>query len=164
MPSLQYICLALLATAPLASYAEKVRVVWSMGDFSTISGPSGNEHGHYKGFAIVNEDGDAIYDQAYPDDHAACYNTGDGREFTIEGDCWDTSRTFKCKGAFSGHPETCEVLDGDGNSLGKSEGKTDTTFIGIAIGMDGSCVVEFETDGDGCPIDDGNGPLHVVSG
>jgi hypothetical protein len=141
-----------------------LKVVWSAGDFSTVSGPSDNGHGHYKGFAIINEDGDAIDDQDYPDDHSACYNTGDDREFTIEGDCWDTPRTFMCKGAFSGQPETCEVKDGDGNILRTGEGQTDITFIGIAIGQDGSCVVELESDGDECPIDDENRPLHVTSG
>jgi hypothetical protein len=24
--------------------------------------------------------------------------------------------------------------------------------------------VEFDSDSDGCPVDDGNGPLHVTSG
>jgi hypothetical protein len=38
---------------------------------------------------------------------------------------------------------------------------TDTDFIGIAIGLDTTCVAEFESDGGGCPVDDGNGPLHA---
>ena len=57
------------------------------GSFSTISGPSGgSQSGGYKGFAIINDNGEAIYDQAYPDDHSPCYNTDGGRTFTIEGD------------------------------------------------------------------------------
>ncbi|KAJ5437266.1 hypothetical protein N7445_005810 [Penicillium cf. griseofulvum] len=132
--------------------------------FSTISGPTGNGHGHDSGFSILNEAGDAIYEQAYPDDHSPCYNTGDGREFTIEGDCWATSRKFKCKSNFAGIPESCEVKDGNGNSLGSGEGATDIKSIGIAIITSGSCAVEFDSDSDGCPIDHGNGPLHVTSG
>ncbi|KAJ5128918.1 hypothetical protein N7448_002627 [Penicillium atrosanguineum] len=164
MPSLRTTLVLLMASSATV-YAEHLKVVWSSGDFSTISGPAGgNTNGHYSGFAIINDAGEAIYDQGFPDDHAPCYNTGDGREFTIEGDCWSTPRKFKCKADFGGHPDTCEVKDGDGNSLGTGEGQEDTTFIGIAIGQDASCVVEFESDSDGCPVDDGNGPLHVTSG
>ncbi|KAJ5361609.1 hypothetical protein N7541_002453 [Penicillium brevicompactum] len=149
MAPLRNALLALMATSATV-YAEHLKVVWSNGDFSTISGPSGgNTNGHYSGFAIINDAGDAIYDQGFPDDHSPCYNTGDGREFTIEGDCWSTPP---------------QIQDGDGNSLGTGEGQTDTTFIGIAIGQDASCVVEFDSDSDGCPVDDGNGPLHVTSG
>lgn len=155
----------LAAAAPI--YAEHLKVVWSAGDFSTISGPAGgNQNGHYSGFAIINDAGDAIYDQGFPDDHSPCYNTGDGRTFTIEGDCWATPRKFHCKADFAGHPDSCAVQDGDGNELGSGDGQTDTNFIGIAIGQDASCVVEFESDDTdtACPKDDGNGPLHVTSG
>ncbi|KAJ5397441.1 hypothetical protein N7509_005554 [Penicillium cosmopolitanum] len=128
-------------------YAEHLRVVWSSGSFSSISGPSGgNQNGGYSGFAILNDAGDAVYDQPYPDDHSPCY-LGSGREFTIEG-----------------QPQSCAVKDGDGNVLGSADAQKDTTFIGIAIGIDASCVIEFDSDSDGCPIDDGNGPLHVTSG
>ncbi|KAJ6095336.1 hypothetical protein N7486_006082 [Penicillium sp. IBT 16267x] len=162
MPSLRNTLLCLMASSATV-YAEHLKVVWSSGDFSTISGASGgNENGQYSGFAIINDAGEAIYDQAFPDNHSPCYNTGDGREFTIEGDCWSTPRKFKCKSDFGGHPDTCEVKDG--NSLGTGKGETDTTFIGIGIGEDASCVVEFDSDSDGCPVDDGNGPLHVTSG
>ncbi|KAL4962419.1 uncharacterized protein BDV14DRAFT_210579 [Aspergillus stella-maris] len=154
----------LAATTPLV-LAEHLKVVFSSGSFSTISGPAGgNTNGHYSGFAIVNDNGDAIYDNGFPDDHSPCYNTGDGRTFTIEGDCWSTPRTFHCLADFGGNPESCEVRDGDGNVLGSGDGQSDTTFIGISIGTDASCVVEFDSDSDGCPIDDGNGPLHVTSG
>ncbi|KAJ6079699.1 hypothetical protein N7467_009452 [Penicillium canescens] len=164
MFSLRTALLCLMAASG-SVYAEHLKVVWSSGSFSTISGPAGgNTNGHYSGFAIINDAGEAIYDQGFPDDHAPCYNTDDGREFTIEGDCWSTPRKFKCMADFGGHPETCEVKDGNGNSLGTGNGQTDTTFIGISIGQDSSCVVEFDSDSDGCPVDDGNGPLHVTSG
>ncbi|KAJ5514939.1 hypothetical protein N7463_004491 [Penicillium fimorum] len=164
MLSLRSALLCLTATSATV-YAERLRVVWSSGGFSSISGPAGGStSGQFEGFAILNEAGQAIFNQADPADHSPCYNTDDGREFTIEGDCWATPRKFKCKGNFGGHPETCEVKDGNGNSLGTGEGHTDTTFIGIAIGQDGSCVVEFDSDSDGCPVDDVNSPLHVTSG
>lgn len=163
-PLRTFLCL-LAVSAPI--YAEHLKVIFSSGDFSTISGPAGgNTNGHYSGFAIVNDNGDAIYDNGFPDDHSPCYNTDGGRTFTIEGDCWSSPRTFHCEADFGGHPDNCEVKDGDGNSLGTGKGQTDTTFIGISIGQDASCVIEFDsddTDG-GCPKDDGNGPLHVTSG
>ncbi|KAJ5458018.1 hypothetical protein N7475_009406 [Penicillium sp. IBT 31633x] len=131
---------------------------------STIYAERLRVHGHGKGFGIFNEAGELIYDQNHPDDHSPCFNTGDGREFTIEGDCWATPRKFKCKSSFAGTPETCEVKDGDGNSLGTGEGGTDVNSIGIAVTTTGSCAIEFDSDSDGCPVDDGNGPLHVTSG
>ncbi|KAJ5246326.1 hypothetical protein N7468_001309 [Penicillium chermesinum] len=161
--------LLFLAAMTSSAMAEHVRVVFSAGDFSTISGPDGgsSQSGHYSGFAIVRDNGDAIYNNGNPDDHSPCYSTGGGRTFTIEGDCWASPRTFHCEADFAGHPKTCEVKDQNGNSLGTGEGQTDTTFIGISIGQDASCVVEFDTDdvqGNSCPVDDGNGPLHVTSG
>ncbi|OQD68856.1 hypothetical protein PENDEC_c030G02230 [Penicillium decumbens] len=157
--------LLFLAASSATVFAEHLRVVWSAGDFSTISGPAGgNTNGHYSGFAIINDKNEAIYNQGTPDDHAPCYNTGDGREFTIEGSCWKSPRIFKCKADFAGHPDTCEVKDADGNSLGSANGVTDTQDIGIPIGQDSSCVVEFDSDSDGCPVDNGDGPLHVTSG
>ncbi|KAJ4055723.1 hypothetical protein NW756_003135 [Fusarium oxysporum] len=159
MPSPRNILFGLLA-ASLSStiVAEHLRVVWSQGDFSTISGPSGgSQSGHSSGFTILKDDGTAIYSKAYPADHSPCYNTGDGREFTFGGDCWTKERKFRCKSSFAGDPESCEVKDQDGNSLGTGEGKTDTTFIGIAIAQDSACVVEFNTDDDeDCPKDEDN--------
>lgn len=163
MAPLRNTLIYLMAATSATVYAEHLRVVWSSGTFSSISGPKGgNQNGGYSGFAIINDAGDAIYTQDYPDDHAPCY-TG-GREFTIEGDCWSTPRKFQCTSDFGGQPQSCEVKDGDGNSLGSADGQKDTTFIGIAIGTDASCVIEFNSDSDGCPVDDGNGPLHVTSG
>lgn len=164
MFSLRTTLLCLMAASGTV-YAEHLKAVWSSGSFSSASGPSGgSQNGHYSGFALINDNGEAIYTQDYPDDHAPCYNTGGGREFTIEGDCWGTPRKFKCLSDFGGAPQDCEVKDGDGNSLGTGEGQTDTTFIGIAIGQDSTCVIEFDSDSGGCPVDDGNGPLHVTSG
>lgn len=156
-----------LALATSTVYADKLKVAFSAGAFSTISGSgTGSESGHYSSFAIINDDGTAIYDHGSPDDHSPCYNTGGGRTFTIEGDCWATPRQFHCEADFGGFPKSCSVMDADGNVLGEGEGKTDTTFIGISIGQDGTCVVEFDSDDSGtpCPQDDGNGPLHVTSG
>ncbi|KAL4745674.1 hypothetical protein BDW72DRAFT_211118 [Aspergillus terricola var. indicus] len=160
MPSLRNLALALGLLATTAT-AERLRAVFSSGSFSTI----GDEGDSYKGFAIVRENGEAIYDNGYPDNHSPCYNTGDGRTFKIEGDCWASPRQFHCESDFAGHPEHCAVLDGDGNELGSGEGQEDTTFIGISIGTEATCVVEFDSDDAGhCPVDDGNGPLHVTEG
>lgn len=161
MPSLRNTLISLAAVSfSTNAYAAHLKVAWSNGGFSTISGPgAGNENGHYSGFAVINDAGEAVYDSDYPDDHAPCYSTGDGREFNLEGGCWKNPRKFKCKSNLAGNPQSCEVLDKDGNSLAKGEGKTDTTFIGIAIGQDSTCVVEFDTDEDeDCPKDS---DLHV---
>ena len=85
MPSLRASLLLLAAATSTVVSGERLKAVWSAGDFSTISGPTGNESGHFKRFAIFDEAGKAIYNEPYPDDHSPCYNTGDGREFTIEG-------------------------------------------------------------------------------
>lgn len=40
---------------------------------------------------------------------------------------------------------------------------SDTSFAGISIGADASCVVEFESDdASECPVGYGNRPLHVT--
>lgn len=163
MPSFQSIFLALVASAATAQ-AEHLRVVWSSGTFSTITGPKGNGggSGYSTGFAILRDDGEAIYEEDNPYGYSPCFNTGGGREFAIEGDCWDSQFRFHCESDFGGLPDSCAVKDADGNLLGEGDGQKDTTFIGISIGMDASCVIEFESDGGGCPIDDGNGPLSAT--
>ncbi|KAL1583991.1 hypothetical protein WHR41_07441 [Cladosporium halotolerans] len=162
MPSIKSAFFA-LAAAAVTVQAEHLRVVWSAGSFSTIPGPSGgSESGHYSGFAIIRDDGEAIYDEGYPYGYSPCFNTGGGREFAIEGDCWDSQFRFHCEADFGGSPESCAVKDASGNVLGEGTGQSDIDFIGIAIGIDASCVVEFESDGGGCPVDNGNGPLHAT--
>ncbi|KAL4804198.1 hypothetical protein BDV18DRAFT_153549 [Aspergillus unguis] len=161
MAFLKTALLALAASTYVS--AEHLKVVFSSGGFSTVSGTAGNENGHYNGFAIIRDDGTAIYNDGYPDNKVPCFNTDGGRTFKIEGDCWSTPRIFFCEADGGGNPDSCEVRDGDGNVLGSSEGKTDTSYIGIAIGQDSSCVVEFDSDDAGtCPEDDGDGPLHVT--
>lgn len=157
-----------LAAISLSStaYAEHLRVVWSSGRFSTISGPSGggSQSNGYSGFAIIRDDGVAIYSKADPDNHAPCYTTGSGREFTIEGDCWNQPRKFRCRCGMNANPEACEIKGKEGYTLGSGEGQQDTTFIGIAIGTDSSCVAEFDTtEGEECPPDAENN-LRVTDG
>jgi hypothetical protein len=160
MPSLRTIALTLVASFTLAQ-AEHLRVVWSAGSWGAIGGPQGNgQNGASDDFAIIRDDGEAVYTDKNPGGYSSCFSTGDGRTFEICGDCWDSCFRFKCKSSLGGHPETCEVQDGSGIALDSNKGMTDTDFIGIAIGIDTTCVVEFESDGGGCPIDDGNGPLH----
>ncbi|KAL4992933.1 hypothetical protein BDV10DRAFT_200212 [Aspergillus recurvatus] len=148
--------LALLATT---ATAEHLKVVFSSGSFSAI----GDQSAHYSSFAIIRDNGEAIYDDGYPGDRAPCFNTDGGRTFQIEGDCWASGRQFHCLSDFGGSPKNCDVRDANGNVLGTGVGQKDTNFIGISIGLDASCVVEFDSEDAGnCPVDDGNGPLHVT--
>jgi hypothetical protein len=159
MPSLPTIALA-LATSLAVAQAEHLRVVWSSGTFGAIGGPGGSgENGHYDNFAIIRDDNEAVYTESYPYGYVPCRNGG--RTFEICGDCWDSCFRFECASDFGGHPESCAVQDGSGNVIDSGSAMTDTDFIGIAIGIDSTCVVEFESDGGGCPVDDGNGPLHA---
>ncbi|KAF4986286.1 hypothetical protein FDECE_16029 [Fusarium decemcellulare] len=124
--------------------SQSLQVVWSSGAFETISGPGGgNEIGHDSGFAITDADGVELYSAAYPGDHAPCYNTGDGRTFTLTSTCWSRERKFKCKAKFDGNPDTCSVLDSSDNTLAEGTGDSHITFIGIAISSEGSCGVSF---------------------
>jgi len=161
MPSLHSIALALAASFTLAQ-AEHLRVVWSAGTYGAIGAPGGSgENGHYDDFAIIRDDGEPVYTESYPYGYAPCFSTGDGRTFEICGDCWDSCFRFKCESNLAGHPDSCEVQDGSGGVIDSNSAMTDTDFIGIAIGIDATCVVEFESDGGGCPVDEGNGPLHA---
>ena len=160
MPSLRSIALTLAASFMLTK-AEHLRVVWSSGSYGTIGGPvGGGQNGHYDNFAIIRDDGEAVYTDAAPGGYASCFHTGGGRTFEICGDCWDSCFRFHCLSTLGANPKSCAVQDASGNVLDEGKGMTDTDFIGIASGMDTTCVVEFESDGPGCPIDDGNGPLH----
>jgi hypothetical protein len=154
MPSIQSIALALAASFTL-SQAEHLRVGWSSGNFGAVGGPGGGaQTGRYDGFAIIRDDGEAIYSERYPSDYAPCL--GGGRTFEICGDCWDTCFRFQCTASFAGNPESCAVQDASGNVLGSGSATSDTEFIGIAIGTDTTCVVEFESNGGGCPVYDGS--------
>lgn len=84
--------------------AEHLKVVFSSGSFSAIGSST------------------VIYD-SYPNDHSPCYNTENGCNFTIEGDCWNTPCVFHCLSDNLGGPKEYEVRDADGNVLGTSEGE-----------------------------------------
>ena len=149
--------------------AEHLRAVFSSGTFSSISGPSGGSlSAQYSGFAILNDAGEAIYTQAYPDDRRSCFSTNGGREFTIEGNCWAQARKFQCKSDLGGNVENCQVKGHNDYVFGSSEGTTDTEFIGIAISQDSTCVVEFESEPaegyEGCPALGKDSDLAVTSG
>ncbi|KAM0722951.1 hypothetical protein Q7P37_001149 [Cladosporium fusiforme] len=162
MPSFRNSVFALVAAAATAQ-AEHLRVVWSSGTYSAATGPkgSGGGTGYDTGFAIIRDDGEAIYQTSNPYDYSPCFQHG-GRTFAIEGDCWDSQFRFHCEADFGGLPDNCAVQDADGNVLGEGEAKKNTDSIGIAISTDATCVVEFESDGGGCPVDDGNGPLSAT--
>ena len=92
--------------------AEHLRAVFSSGTFSSISGPSGGSlSAQYSGFAILNDAGEAIYTQAYPDDRRPCFSTNGGREFTIEGNCWAQARKFQCKSDLEATSKTARSKD-----------------------------------------------------
>ncbi|KAK1491216.1 hypothetical protein CTAM01_10331 [Colletotrichum tamarilloi] len=75
-----------------SAYAEHLRVVWSSGAYGAIGDPSGSgTNGGYTGFAIINDAGEAVYVQAYPNDHSPY---------------------------LGGAPNTCKVKDSNGNVLG----------------------------------------------
>lgn len=154
MPSFKN-TLLILAAAAATAQAERLRVVWSAGSFSALAGPkgAGGGSGYSTNFAIINEDGDAIYEESTPYDYSPCFQY-DGRDFQIAGDCWDSySFRFFCVANFAGEPESCAVKDYDGNVLDEGESKSNIEFKGIAIDTAGACVAEFESDGDGCPLD-----------
>lgn len=164
MPSFKSLFLGLAATTATVQ-AEHLRAVWSAGSFSTITGPQGQGggSGHSSNLTILNDDDVAIYEASYPADYSPCFHTDGGRTFEIEGDCWDTPFQFHCQSKLSGSPESCAVNDSAGKELGKGDGKSETTFIGIAIGIDATCVVEFESNGGGCPADNSDaGALHAT--
>jgi hypothetical protein len=129
-----------------SAHAEHLRAVFSSGGFSSISGPvGGSVSSNYNGFAILNNAGEAIYSQQHPDDHSPCYSNG-GCEFTIEGNCRARARKFHCLCDLGENVKNCAVKGHDDYEFGSSEGRTDTTFIGIAIAQDSTCVVEFESE------------------
>ncbi|CAG8008645.1 unnamed protein product [Penicillium nalgiovense] len=161
MVSLRATLLCLVATSATV-HGERLRAVWSFGSFSAMSGPSGgSQSGFYDGFAILNKAGNTIYLASYPGDHVPCEHH-DGRLFTLEGDCWNKALQFWCKADFGGNPEKCEVRNDQGIAIGRGDGMKDTQFIGIAIGTDASCAIEFDSDSAGCPVSEGEGPFHLV--
>lgn len=162
MPSFKN-ALLVLVTAAATAQAERLRVVWSAGSFSAMAGPkgAGGGSGYKTGFAIINEDGEAIYDEDYPYDYAPCFQN-DGRDFEIVGECWDSySFMFHCVADFGGNPESCAVKDWEGNVLAEGESGSGTDFKGISINTGGACVAEFESDGPGCPADDND--LYAIN-
>ena len=166
---LPHIALLVVTAFSASASAEHLRAVFSSGTFSSISGPSGGSlSAQYSGFAILNDAGEAIYTQAYPDDRRPCFSTNGGREFTIEGNCWAQAHKFQCKSDLGGNVENCQVKGHNDYVFGSSEGTTDTEFIGIAISQDSTCVVEFESEPaegyEGCPALGKDSDLAVTSG
>lgn len=128
-----------LAAASSTLAVQSLQVIWSSGQFQT----AGGANSHSSGFAITDKDGNEFYSSSAPGDHDPCYNTGDGRTFTMSSTCWSSPRQFKCKASFDGSPKTCAVLDQGGNTINSGEGKGGFNFIGIAVAKDVSCGVGF---------------------
>lgn len=129
--------------ASTAASVQFINAVWSTGDFSTISGPSGNEHGHFTGFNLTDENGESIYSVAAPNDYSPCQM--EPYTFTLSGGCFAAGQQyeFQCKSEFSGTPEHCVVLDSSSNVIAEADGDSDITFIGIAISTSGYCGASF---------------------
>ncbi|KAF4982484.1 hypothetical protein FZEAL_1909 [Fusarium zealandicum] len=150
---------AVLSLAAISSisgtvFAEHLRVVWSASHSNSIGPPSGDSS-HSSSFAVFNDAEEALYSADNPDDHSPCYNTGDGRTFSLTSGCWNQDYQFKCKSSFGGNPKKCEILDADGNSLAEGDSDVSESFRVISIDQEGSCVAEFDTgDDEGCSTDD----------
>ncbi|KAL4882300.1 hypothetical protein BJY04DRAFT_187653 [Aspergillus karnatakaensis] len=154
LPSL--LIAALSATPVLAG--QQVLAVWSGSTFSTI-GPSG-EHVNTPGFTLVREDGDTIYNEAYPDGYDPCIFMG--QEFQMEGGCLGGAwYSFRCIATQIGTPTNCEVMGPDGSSIGTGESDDQTDFFGLGISITGVCRVQFElADGIDCTTEPGDLAVH----
>lgn len=133
---------ALLASPSLAG--QKVLATWSGTNFNTISGPGGSgTANHDGGFHLLDEDGKDIYNAKSPDGYVACAHVG--QKFRLDGGCLkDAVYTFSCNAGPTGIPKDCEVLDGEGGSLGKAKAESGTDFFGLGIADGGVCKVQFE--------------------
>jgi hypothetical protein len=98
------ILVSLTAAATATVSAEHLRVVFSGGSFSFIGGT-----GTYDGFAILRDNGDAIYNDDTPNDRSPCFSTGGRRTFTIDGDCWNSPREFNCLADAVGEPMSVKL-------------------------------------------------------
>ncbi|KAJ5111417.1 hypothetical protein N7532_001952 [Penicillium argentinense] len=139
----------LSATPALAG--QEVVAVWSSSTFST-SGKTGT-HNFSAGFALVNQDGESIYSEAYPDGYNPC--TFVGQEFQLEKGCFGGAwYSFRCQATQTGIPQQCEVRGPEGNTVGTGEGEDQTDFFGVGIAKSGACRVKFElVDGIACGAD-----------
>lgn len=143
---------ALSMTPALAG--QEVVAVWSGSTFSTV-GPSG-EHFFDAGFSLVGKDGEAIYNEAYPDGYKPCIFAG--QEFQLEGGCLGGAwYSFRCQANQIGIPQQCQVMGPDGKSVGTGDGDDSTDFFGLGIAISGGCKVKFElVDGIDCGDDSGD--------
>lgn len=125
---------------------QVLNAVWSFDTFSTISGPSGNEHGYSGGFVLLKEDGGQVFHDANPGGGTPCANVGDGTIFSLTGGCLADGGEFrfKCRSGFDGQPEDCSVLDKNAHEINSGIGESNTNFIGIAISTEGWCGTSFE--------------------
>lgn len=122
--------------------STKLNAVWTTGDYSTISGPtgSGSQSGHTAGFSLLTEDGQEVWHASYPGDHSACGSTDYGHTFSLTGGCFAEGQEFHFNcWSESTTPSKCSVRDKDENNLALGDGQDNTNFIGIAISIDGYC-------------------------
>lgn len=130
------------STAHCAPGYQTINVIWSTGDFSTLSGPGGtNQIGHSTGFVLTDLDGNTIYSNEYPNDYRPC--ALEGHTFTLTDGCFgDVEYKFRCASK-NGTPQSCEVLDSGDHVIASGEGDRDTDFFGIGIAQTGYCGTSF---------------------
>lgn len=125
---------------------QKVKAVWKLNSFNTISPPGGTPmYGNGEGFALMKEDGSVIYQTSYPGDYSVCMGDG-GSTFSLTGACFGDGGqyNFNCYTNSGLTPDNCSARDKDQNSLADGVGSKDYGFTGISMGVDGWCGVEFE--------------------
>lgn len=144
------------AFALMAQIANaNLHFAFSAGNFNTISTEGGSgTAGHLSSFALGKDDGTVLWESAYINDHSPCFNTNPASRIEVLSDCWNGPITLNCKSDGGGVPDKCSA-DYVGNHFdGTSD--SDTTFIGIAISMEGSCQGEAVVDVSECTKENAN--------
>lgn len=142
------------ALFPSTSYALKLNAVWASGDWSAIGPPGGQgSNGHTDGFSLVNEAGETVWSESYPDGYDAC-GGGYGHTFALTGGCFPegTEYHFNCWSK-SIQPSKCSIRNKDGSNIALADGQSNTHFIGIALGIDGYCGTSWDLGDVDCPAD-----------
>ncbi|KAL4900979.1 hypothetical protein BDW74DRAFT_89434 [Aspergillus multicolor] len=136
-----FITLCALASTGMA-VSNTINFVYSASSFSGIQN-SGNSYS--EGFNLIDGDGNVLYNSDYPDGYSPCMS--DSNNIKITSDCWSGTYTFRCTSAFDGSPESCSVVDADGNET-TGEADESLSFTGISAGIDGTCGGVITTDSD----------------
>jgi hypothetical protein len=141
IPSALGLLAALGATPALAG--QKVVALWAVGTWSVAGGTGGNVNSWDSIFALLNEDGESIFQANLIDGYKSCIHVG--QDFQLGGACFGGAwYGFQCSGNQIGNPEDCEVFGPDGESLAKGSSDDATDYFGLGISESGNCKVQFE--------------------